>query len=189
MTKVSLFAKIDVDQERLAVSCSLTNDTGKSIHAFVALWTVDKDGNMRIDSHPTYASIDDERVLHLGKIAHPVPMEKFVERRIIPFVRQLAPAQKWEEKLEFKLPAQEYNPYYIATDKTLWDEITARAIRVCVDYVIDFDGLRLHETPIEGAFRLEHPELLKRLQRVTSEEVAVKVPGLRRADKFERFAC
>lgn len=189
VTKTSLSAKVDIDDKQLTVSCALTNETGMNIYVFVVLWTLDKDGKAVPDSCPMYASIDDRRVLHLGKVVHPLPREKFVEQRIVPFAKVLGAGQTWQEKLEFRLPVREYNPYYLATDQTLWDEVSVGALQVCVDYFIEADGLKLHATPLEGSFRLEHPELLKRIQRVTSGTIAVKAPALRRTEKFERFAC
>jgi hypothetical protein len=188
MSKVSLTVKAAADEKKLSVSCSLMNDTGVKLYVFAALWIV-KDGKIVPDPHSAYASIDDQRVLHLGKIVHPLPKEKFVEQRFVPYATAVPVGQKWEQKLQFDLPVQEFNPYYLASDKTLWDEVSVNGLRVCVDWIAEVEGLKLHETPIEGAFRLEHPELLKRLARVTSDETAVKMKGLRRTDKFERFAC
>ena len=188
MKDVSLSVKAAADEKRLSVSCSLMNETGVKVYVFATMWTV-KDGKIVPDPHSAYVSIDDKRVLHLGKIVHPVPKEKFVEQRFVPFATAVAAGQKWEQKLQFDLPIQEFNPYYLASDKTLWDEVSLNALRVCVDWIADVEGLKLHETPIEGAFRLEHPELIKRIARVTSEETAVKTKGLRRTDRFERFAC
>jgi len=188
MSNVSLTAKATADDKKLSVSYSLLNDTGKRIYVFAVLWAV-KDGKIAPDPHAAYASIDDKRKLHLGKIVHPLPKERFVEGRYVPFVKLVAAKGKWEEKLEFELPVQEFNPYYVAEDKTLWDEVSLGAARLCVDYLVDMEGLKAHEAPIEGSFRLEHPQLLKLIERAVSSDMPIKAAGLRRTDSFERFSC
>jgi hypothetical protein len=188
MPNVSLTVKANADNKKLTVACSLANNAGKKIYLFAALWAV-KDGKLVADPHAGYASIDDKRMLHLGKIVHPLPKEKFVEQRYVPFALPVSAGGKWEEKLEFELPLQEYNPYYVSDDETQWDEVAIMSLQVCIDWFTDAEGLKTHETPIDGALRLEHRELLKRIERTTSEAVPIKAAGLRRTDKFERFAC
>ena len=188
MSNVSLSAKASTDNKKLTVACTLVNNTGKKIYVFAALWAA-KDGKLVPDPHPAYASIDEKRVLHLGKIVHPLPKEKFVEQRYVPFVLPVATGGKWEQKLEFELPVQEYNPYYLSDDETQWDEVAITSLQVCVDWIADVEGLKTHETPIDGVLRLEHRELLKLIQRASGEPSPIKVSGLRRPDKFERFAC
>jgi hypothetical protein len=188
MSNVSLTAKASADNKKLTVTCSLVNDTAKKIYIFAALWAV-KDVKLVPDPHPAYASIDDKRVLHLGRVVHPLPKEKFVEQRYVPFALPVSAGGKWEEKLGFELPVQEYNPYYVSDDETQWDEVPIGSLQVCIDWFAEVEGLKTHETPIEGALRLEHRELLKLIQRTSSEVCAIKVAGLRRTDKFERFVC
>jgi hypothetical protein len=188
MSKVLLSAKAATDDKKLTVSYSVVNETGKKLYVFAVLWTV-KEGKIVAEPHPAYASIDDKRALHLGKIVHPLPKQRFVEGRYVPFAKAVAVKGKWEEKLEFALPVQEFNPYYIAEENSLWDEVALGTARLCVDYVVEVDGLKAHEAPIEGSFRLEHPQLLKLVERATSADMPLKAAGLRRTDTFERFTC
>jgi hypothetical protein len=188
MTKVTLSAKATVDGKKLTVACLLTNETAKKIYLFTDLWVV-KDGKIVPDSHPAYVSIDEKRILHLGKIIHPLPKEKFVEQRYVPFARPIAAGGKWEGKLEFELPVQEFNPYYVNDDNAQWDEVTIVAVQVCVDWMEEVEGLKPHPTAIDGAFRLEHGQLLKLIQRTSTGDLPLKAAALRRADSFERFTC
>jgi hypothetical protein len=188
MSKLPLSAKAIADTKKLSVTCSLTNDTGKKIYLFTALWIV-QEGKFVPAPYPAYASIDEKQKLHLGKVVHPLPKEKFVEMRYVPFARPVAANSKWEEKLDFDVPVQEFNPYYINTNESQWDEATITSLQVCVDWIAEVDGLKLHDSPLEGAYRLEHPEIMKRISRATSAPVPLKVAALRRADQFERFDC
>src|SRR4029079_7463883 len=103
MSNVLLSVKASTDNKKLTVACSLVNNTGKKIYVFAALWAV-KDGKVVPDGHPAYASIDEKRVLHLGRLVHPLPKEKFVEQRYVPFALPVAAGGKWEQKWQFELP-------------------------------------------------------------------------------------
>lgn len=189
MPHLTISARAGIDNNKLSVAYTVRNDTEENVYLFVVLWDFDNKGKAVLDSFPAYVSIDDRRVLQLGKIVYPHPKHQFVELRVVPFARLLPAGKEWQDRMVFELPINEYSPYYIATADSLWDEVSAKALRVCVSYIASLDGLESHETPIEGALRLEHPDLLKRIKVVSSGDIALEAAVLRRADEFERFSC
>lgn len=176
-----------VDTDVLHVRYSVANNTAEPVYLFNVLWDYSSTGEVIEDSVGAYISFGDEADMRVGKILHPPPKEKLVEQTIVPYARRLDSGTVWKDTLSLSLPVREHNPYYPEDEQTEWQEVEIKSAELWLSWVPELDGLKLHPSPFESAFRLQHPELLRKVQIEKSSKVPVVLHGRRRLDQFERF--
>ncbi len=179
----------NISDSKFQIVCSLKNNSPHDIFLFSELWKFSREGKLVPECVPLYCSMSRERVLCLGSIIHPLPRNKFVEVRNIPFATLLRPGETWNRSFELEVPVREHNPYYVETAETIWDEICSSKVSICIDYIVKDEEQNLIALPLNGVFRMESPELLESVRRINAVGLDLEIPTLVRRDKFERFEC
>lgn len=184
---ITLETEISLRGETLLVEYRVKNGSPKPIYLFNVLWEFSSDGKYIRDRRPAYILLKDDGTLHLAKEAPPLPKNKRVELKIVPFTTRVEAGKDFSEKFELSVPLSEYNPYF-SDEKDMSEELkTAGKVVLSLQFVRELEEMEVKPAPLENAFSVWHKELWLRVGRLSSTPTALPVKINRRTDYFERF--
>ena len=178
---------IRVADQTLDLEYKIKNIRNKPIYLFNVLWDWDKTGQYVASPNPVYACLKQDGLVHLAKQILPLPRNRKVELRIVPFATKVEPGQEYGEKLELPLPLREYNPYFPFGEQSKHKLMTAQGVVFSLQYVGEMEDLKAPPAPLPGALQVQYPRLLGRVETLRSNVARLAVPVNKRTDPFEEF--
>jgi hypothetical protein len=184
---VTLETNIGLRGDALSVEYRVKNNSPKPIYLFNVLWEFSPEGKYVRDRHDVYAVLKDDGTLHLAKEAAPLPKNKRVELRIVPFTTRVDAGKDFTEKFDLSLPVSEYNPYFRNKREDTEEVKTAERVLFSIQFLRHLEEMEVRAAPLENAFTVRHKEMWVNMERLTSGPSALTVKVNRRTDYFERF--
>lgn len=171
----------------LSLEYKVKNTTGKTIYLFNVLYEWDAKGQPVPAPQGVYASLDENSVLHLAKEIPPAPSIKSVEVRRIPYVTKIEAGAEFKEKVDLKIPIEEYNPYFPKQPNSTTQATTAESVYFTMQFIRASDELEVKPTKFENAFSVWHPDLFGNVETLRSKDKPLAVPVNQRTDTFEEI--
>jgi hypothetical protein len=184
---VLLVVDAKVQDQTVRLQYRVRNTRDKPIYLFNVLWDWDEKGDYVVPPIPVYACLKQESMLHLAKQILPLPHNREVEVRMVPFATKVEVGQEFSATFQLALPVQEYNPYFPPDGKSAYQTMIADVMVFSLHFVNELDGLKTQSAPLPGAFLLQHPKLLSQIETLRSDALRVQVPVQKRLDEFEEF--
>lgn len=183
----ALEVSLNQQNKVLTLEYKVKNTTGKTIYLFNVLYEWDAKGQPIPAPQGVYASLNEENVLHLAKEIPPVPSIKSVEVRRIPYVTKLEAGAEYKEKVDLKIPIEEYNPYFPKQPDSATQPATAESVYFTIQFIRESDELEVKPTKLENAFSVWHPDLFGNIETLRSNDKPIAVPVNQRTDTFEEI--
>jgi hypothetical protein len=185
----ALDMSLSVKGNELHLAYKVRNPRRQPVYLFNVLWDfpAKAKGGQLAASSPVYACLRPNRNLHLAKQILPLPRNRKVELRILPFATRLEPDQEFEEVLRWPLPVAEYNPYFPVTPESKFEARPAETVAFTLQWLAHTDDLQVKPAPLPGALQLWHPQLLARVETLQFGPVRMAVKVNKRLDAFEDF--
>lgn len=171
----------------LSLEYKVKNTTGKTIYLFNVLYEWDAKGQPVPAAQGVYASLNENGVLHLAKEIPPAPSIKSVEVRRIPYVTKIEAGAEFKEKVDLKIPIEEYNPYFPKQPDSKTEVQTAESVYFTIQFIRESDELEVKPTKFENAFSVWHPDLFGNVETLRSKDKPIAVPVNQRTDTFEEI--
>jgi hypothetical protein len=185
------FPKLDVSIENtgssLVLEYKIKNTTGKPIFLFNVLFEWDNQGTPLGITDSVYACLRKDGTLHLAKQILPLPAHKMVEVRRIPYTTRLEVNEEFREKVNIKIPVEEYNPYFYKKADSAVEPRTAESAFFTIQFIRNSDMLEVTKTMIPNAFAVDHPDLFAAVETIDSKPIPITVKVNKRIDTFEEF--
>jgi hypothetical protein len=176
-----------VDAKNLVAEYEVTNTRAHAVYLFNVPWAFDAKGQPAAASSPAYISLRRDGQLYIGEIVPPLPHDKEVELRVVPFATKLEAGQSYKETLKFPLPVAEYNAYFPAKPDSKYRLVAAHSVVFGLQFVNDVEGMEAKSAPLPNALQLSHPRLLGLIETMKARPQKLDVPVNQRADEFEEF--
>jgi hypothetical protein len=165
----------------------LTNTRAQPIYLFNLLWVWEKTGDGVRADRPVYVCLNEPRRLQLAKVILPLPTDRQLEMRMVPFATRVEPGERYTEAFHLPLPVEEYNYYFPPTEHAKCELTGADRVVFSLAFVEHTRDLTVKPAPLPGGLRVHHPQLLSRVETIRSSPVSAQVPVRKRIDRFERF--
>lgn len=181
-------AQFEIVGNKLKVSYKLENKTEGDIYVFNNLFKWDRFGNQMRDANLVYVFHTDDNFIHLSKRVLPVPSDRDVPIREVPFATKVNAKGILEKSILVDLPVTEYNPYYLEKKNSKYKEIVCEGAFLSIGFVCSYDGLEAIPLPdAPEVFRIHGQYLFQKTELVVSEKQYIRLELRKRTDKFERF--
>ena len=183
----TLEVSLNQQDKILSLEYKVKNTTGKTIYLFNVLYEWDAKGQPVPAPQGVYASLNEDKVLHLAKEIPPAPSIKSVEVRRIPYVTKIEAGAEFREKVDLKIPIEEYNPYFPKQTDSKTAPATAESVYFTIQFIRASDELEVKPTKFENAFSVWHPNLFGNVETLRSNDKPIAVPVNQRTDTFEEI--
>jgi hypothetical protein len=184
---ILLDVKIESQGNTLQVVYKIINKTEKPIYLFNVLWDFSPSGTYIPDPNSVYSCLRRNGTFALSKQILPLPKTKRVELRLIPFVTKVEANSEFSEKVNVKIPLEEYNPYFPKTDDSKYEVRTTESVVFTIQFIRGSDKLEIKETPLGNALSVWHPDLFGNVETFNSKPSHMEVKVNKRLDAFEEF--
>ena len=186
-TTPKLHVSVENTGSTLLVEYKVKNETDVAIYLFNVIYDWDNEGTPVVVKNGLYACLRKDGVLHLAKQVLPLPRQKMVEVRRIPFTTKVDAGAEFGEKVEIPVPVKEYNQYFWERPNSEYDDRIAESVVFTVQFIRASDALKIIDTNIPGAHQVWHPDLFTNIQTINSKAYSVAVRVKKRLDEFEEF--
>lgn len=184
---VTLTTEISLQDKTLRVEYRIKNNTEKPIYLFNVLWDFNQSGDYIPAPQPVYSCLQNDGSFHLSKQIPPLPKNKRVELRRVPFVTKIEAGEDFNEKFELSVPLSEYNPYFPKTGEGIEENKPAKSVYLSVQYIREMDGLEVKPSPMADALSVWHQDLIAQSEILNSRPKTIAVQVKKRTDYFEEF--
>jgi len=185
--KPALEVEFRLQPNVLTLEYKVKNTRNHAIYLFNVIWDLDSNGGYVRASLPLYACMKQGAVLHLAKTILPLPRNRKVYLRIVPFVTKVEAGSIFEETLQMPLPLPEHNVYFPARPDSKYKLIDAHSVVLSLQFIEDMPDIEAEPAPLPNAIFLQHPKLFPLVETVQSEPQPLRVPVNKRQDEFEEF--
>jgi hypothetical protein len=183
----ALEVSLNQQDKVLSLEYKVKNTTGKTIYLFNVLYEWDDKGEPIPAPQGVYASLNEDSLLHLAKEILPVPSIKSVEVRIIPYVTKVEAGAEYREKVDLKIPIEEYNTYFPKQADSKTEPAAAKSVYFTIQFIRQSDELEVEPTNLKNAFSVWHPNLFGNVETLRSNDKPIAVRVNKRTDEFEEF--
>lgn len=184
---VTLTTEINLQDKTLRVEYRVKNNTEKPIYLFNILWDFNQSGDYIPAPQPVYSCLQNDGAFHLSKQILPLPKNKRVELRRVPFVTKIEAGEEFNEKFELSVPLSEYNPYFPKKSDDNEENKSAKSIYLSVQYIREMDGLEVKPSLMDNTLSVWHQDLIAKSEILTSRPKTISVQVKKRTDYFEEF--
>jgi hypothetical protein len=182
-----LHVSVENTGSTLVVEYKIKNETDVAIYLFNVIYDWDNNGTPVVVKNGLYACLRKDGVLHLAKQVLPLPKQKMVEVRRIPYTSKVEPGEEFSEKVEIAVPVKEYNQYFWERPNSEYEDRIAESVVFTVQFIRGSEALKVTETNIPGALQVWHPDLFGHIESINSKAYPVAVRVKKRLDEFEEF--
>jgi hypothetical protein len=179
--------RFEATAQELIAHYEVTNTRNNAVYLLNVLWDFDPAGKYIPAAGPAYVCLRGDKQLYLAKMVLPVPRNRMVELRVVPFATKVEAGERYEETLKFPVPVAEFHAYFPATPDSKFRLMTARSVAFGLQFVNDVAGMEASAAPLPNALRLSHPKLLALIETLRSRPEVLAVPVNKREDHFEEF--
>jgi hypothetical protein len=183
--------KLDVSVENtgasLIIDYKVKNVTATPIYLFNVLYEWDNSGTPIVVPNTVYTCMRKDGTLHLAEIILPLPSQKMVEVRRIPYATKVGANEEFRRKIEIKIPVEEYNPYFPKKPDSQIESRLAEYMIFSIQFLRESDKVEVLPTTIPNAVSVDHPDLFHAVETLSSPPKPVGVKVNKRLDAFEEF--
>lgn len=188
MDEISLKVSARVDEDKFHLEYNVTNSGSKTVFLFNLLWDTDSHGDVVAAPAPFYMTfLPQRKILHVSQQIPPLPKEKRVEQRVVPFVNRLRPGESITKTYDVNIPIEEYNPYFPREQNASEEIVKSQYVVFTLQFIAELDDMKVSDAPIGGALLIRHPQLLAHLRAIESAPQQLHVTVKKRMDQFEHF--
>jgi len=192
----ALQATFSLSRETLTVHLRLVNQSDVALLVFDKLSARDPSGKLAADPEESYRFVEDGTLrLLLGQA--PLPANKNVLYRNVPYVTRVEAHATLEYDLVLGAPVREHNVYF-PPPKTTGNENgavpegftsdVAKSVELFVEYLAATPDIKTFPSPfLPGALKLDRPGVWSQAMIVRSGAIPLTVPVLRRTGEFQRW--
>jgi hypothetical protein len=184
---VLLETNISLQDKMLRVEYKIRNKTAKPIYLFNVLWDTTSSGQYVAAPQAVYSCLRGDETFHIAKQILPLPKNKRVELRIVPFVTKVEAGADFIDRFELEVPAPEYNPYFPMMKDSGEERKMAQAVVFSIQYVAEIEGLEVKPAPLGAALNIWHQNLVGSIRALSSKPKSISFPVKKRTDYFEEF--
>jgi hypothetical protein len=190
-TDVILKCKITPSEDKITLTYSVENQSGKDIYLLDAHPRYDEESKKRVADYKSFYLSSHDSSGFLLKGIPPLPEDKMVAMRIMPLGTKITSKQKIERTLELDLPLKEQNPWYYAPleDEKDYEKTTITHLIVEVHFmrstVEDFKAVPALFAP--ELFNVSSKFTLGTFEKLRSTIDLTETVLLRRTDVFTRL--
>ncbi len=177
----------DLKPTSLSIQYNVTNTRSHPIYLFNVLWELDPKGKYKLADPSGYICLSPSGELHVAELILPLPRDRTVYLRNVPFVTKVEPKQTFTGKVQLPLPVSEYNPYFPVGPNSKFANVMAHSAAFTLQFINDMPEMEAQPAPLPNALRLSHPKLLALVETLRSRPEALSVSVQKREDHFEGF--
>jgi hypothetical protein len=171
----------------LSVGYRVRNVSAAPLLLFNVLWDVPESAYVKAP-FPAYVCVRGGQELHVAQQILPHPKLMKLEVRNVPFVTRLAPGASTAAQLTFPVPVEEYSVYYPQDPKAEKQLITVNRVVFTLQYMAETGNVKTMPAPLEGALRVEHPDLFSQVRTIDSQPMSSPDIHVAKAPQpFEEF--
>jgi hypothetical protein len=183
---VTLDATVELRQETVALSLSVTNATGDPIYIFSLV----RDGSGEALPGRAYVTLAEEAgtaKVVLGEPPTPNQLDVDLEQSILPFAWPLVPDETWRGTILLPVPLHEWHAYAVYVDSPYPEDairVSVNRLDVLVEWIRQRDAFFADPSPVEGYWQADgHPAHRARVVL----NLPAPIQALRRREPFDRF--
>ena len=183
----SLHVEFRIEEQTLFLEYKVKNNLEKPIYLFNVLWDFNLKGDYIPAPSPVYSCLRSDGTLHLAKQILPLPKDRTVELRIIPFAQKVEAGHELSEKISLPIPIAEYNPYYPLEPDSKTVEKFADSIFFSLQFIEHSAQLEVANSSLPNSVRIDHPNIFAEVRTLASKPKSVQIKVSKRAAAFGEF--
>lgn len=186
MKSISLRAKAKKSDDKLIIEYEIENHAEQNLYVWDRMIGYNKSGQF-IDEERAYVFWEEPKTIRVVRANLPLPFDRDVARKEIPFVRSLAAREKINGKIVLDLPVPEYSPFYPPLSEETTKKEKASVVRLLIGWSEFREGMVIREQTVGGKNVLAiRGNWEKPYHKLLAKEMPVEAEILVHSDAFDR---
>lgn len=183
---ISLTAKAEKNGDKLVIEYEIQNHTEQILYVWDRMIGYNPSGQI-IDQESAYIFWEEPKTLRIVRANLPLPFDRDVARKEIPFVRGIPAKATVSGKIVCALPTPEYSPFYPKITEENSKKEKASVIRLLIGWSPFREGMTLREQTISGEKVIAiRGNWAKPYHQLLEKEIPLEVEVLVHTDVFDR---
>jgi hypothetical protein len=144
---ISMKAKAEKSGDKLLIEYEIENHSDQKLYLWDRMIAY-KGGEQFIDEELAYVFFEEPKIIRIVRANLPLPFDRDVARKEIPFARAIEAAAKVTGKIVLSVPAKEFSPFYrgITEENSLIQH--CREIRLLIGWSELREGMQIQERTV-----------------------------------------